>query len=142
MLIMWIHPILQLLATVAGCYVLYLGFHRFMMLHMNRKMPFDWKKHVYWGKIAIGIWMIGLALGLFFAWVGWGVILITDWHYLIAFMVIPTGICAFVTGYILDKYKKRRKLLPLLHGLNNLLLMVLVFFQLYTGILIIRDYLL
>jgi hypothetical protein len=32
--------------------------------------------------------------------------------------------------------------LPLAHGINNLVLMLLILFQLYTGVLIIRDYLL
>lgn len=140
--VMWIHPVLQLIATAIGCYVFYLGFRRFIIKHFNKIGVFNWKKHVYWGKVAIILWVIGLGVGLLFAWVGWNTILITDWHYIGAFAIIPVAAGGFISGHILDKYKKRRKLLPLFHGLNNLILMLLVLFQLYTGILIIRDYLL
>jgi hypothetical protein len=139
---MWIHPALQLFATIAGGYVFYLGIRRFMMLHMKKKVPFNWKGHVLWGKIAIALWIAGMGLGLFFAWMGWGAMLITGWHYIAGFIIIPLAAAGFATGYVLDKYKKKRAVLPLAHGINNLVLMLLILFQLYTGVLIIRDYLL
>ena len=120
--IMWIHPLVQLIATVAGFTAMYWGVKRFQMVHLKQKVIFPWKNHVLWGSIALALWAIGLGLGLLFAHLGWGAILITDVHYMVAFAVAPLCVTAYSTVCILDRYKKKRTVLNVVHGVNNLLL--------------------
>lgn len=137
---MWFHPALQMFATVAGLIVMYWGCKRFMMAHMKKKAMFPWKKHVRWGTVVLLIWVVGLGLGLLFADMGWGAILVTEIHYLVAFAIAPLCVTAYVTGYILDKYKKKRTVLPLVHGVNNLILCLLVVVQVVTGVWVIKVF--
>ena len=50
----------------------------------------------------------------------------------------PLCIIGYVTGYILDKYKKKRTVLPIVHAVNNIVLCVLACVQVYTGVMVIR----
>lgn len=140
-IIMWIHPFIQVIATIAGFAAMYWGFKRFQMVHLKQKVMFPWKKHVRWGTVALIVWAIGLALGLIFAQMGWGSMLVTDMHYMVAFAVAPLCVTAFVTGIILDKYKKKRTVLNVVHGVNNLLLCLLICIQVVTGVWVIKVFL-
>lgn len=135
---MWFHPLLQLCVTVIGFIALYWGWKRFQMKHLKKRVMFPWKKHVFWGTVALAIWILGLGLGLAFAQLGWGSMLITEIHYIVAFAMAPLCIIGYVTGYILDKYKKKRTVLPIVHAVNNIVLCVLASVQVYTGVMVIR----
>ena len=139
---MWVHPALQITATVIGFIVMYWGWKRFQMAHLKKKVMFPWKKHVFWGSIVLLVWALELPIGLAMAQLGWGAILVTDLHYMVAFAITPLCVTAYVTGYFLDRYKKKRKLLPIVHGVNNLILCLLIATQLYTGAIVIKDFLL
>ncbi|MFV0349454.1 MAG: DUF4079 family protein [Halodesulfovibrio sp.] len=139
--IMWIHPIIQLIATIAGFAAMYWGFRRFQMIHLKHKVMFPWKQHVRWGSIALLLWTAGLGLGLLFAHLGWGSILVTDIHYMIGFAVAPLCVTAYATGFAMDKYKKKRTLLNVVHGVNNLLLCLLICIQIVTGVWVIKVFL-
>lgn len=139
---LWIHPILQTLAFALSLYVLYLGWLRFQASHMGRKVLFPWKRHVQQGAAVMVVWCLGFVIGLGAAWLNWNIVLITGWHHRLALVMIPFLIFGLASGVIMDKRKKKRRLLPLLHGINNTLLVAAVTVQLYTGILVIRDYML
>jgi len=138
----WIHPVLQFVATLIGLYAMYLGWVRFQAAHMGRKMVFPWKPHVKWGTVALGIWAAGSLLGLAVARLAWSSVFITGAHAWVGLLMVPLCAVGYLTGQRMDVVKKRRKLLPLVHGANNLLLVVLALWQLWTGIVVVRVYLL
>ena len=56
--------------------------------------------------------------------------------------MLPMIILGLGSGFVMDRVKAKRRLLPLAHGAVNALLVLLALCQLYTGIAIIRDMLL
>ena len=139
---LWIHPLLQFTALLIAIYVLYLGYQRFAATRLGKKGPFAWKRHVRLGSLAIFIWLPGLGLGLLLAWLSWSNIAITGVHFVVAMIMIPFIIFGYTSGWVMDRHKAKRTVLPLLHGANNLLLVLLTLAQLGTGLLVIRDFVL
>ncbi len=140
-LIMWIHPFIQVVATLAGFVAMYWGVRRFQMVHLKQKVPFPWKQHVRLGSFALCIWTLGLGIGLLAAHQGWGSIMVTDIHYMVGFAVAPLCVTAYITGTIMDKRKKKRTVLNVVHGVNNLLLCLLICVQVVTGVWVIKVFL-
>lgn len=139
---LWIHPILQTLAFLLSFSVLYLGWLRFQTSHLGRKVLFPWKRHVQQGIAVMVIWCLGFVIGLGAAWESWNIVLVTGWHHRVVLGMIPFLVFGLASGWIMDQRKQKRRWLPLLHGINNTLLVAATAFQLYTGILVIRDYML
>jgi hypothetical protein len=139
---MWIHPALQLTALVLGLYALYLGWQRFALAHLGRKVMFPWKRHVALGSTVMALWVAGLLLGLGMAWWAWNMVFITGLHHRTALTMVPLLGFGYFSGLVMHKRKAKRKALPLAHAINNLLLVLLGLSQLATGALIVRDYLL
>ncbi|MFH1033017.1 MAG: DUF4079 domain-containing protein [Pseudomonadota bacterium] len=139
---MWIHPTLQLAGLLLGLYALYLGWRRFAFAHLGRKVIFLWKRHVALGSTVMAIWLAGLLLGLGMAWWAWGVVLITGLHHQTALLMVPLLGFGYFSGLVMHRRKAKRKVLPLAHAVNNLLLVLLTLSQLATGAVIVRDYLL
>ncbi len=130
----WIHPVLISLITVLAIYVTWLGVLRTCSLHFKRKIPFLWKRHVRLGTIVLFIWAVGAFLGLGGAYYAWNGTFIGELHAQVGLIMVPLAIIGYLTGAQLDKVKKRRKWLPIIHGVNNVLLLGLSFWQVYTGI--------
>ncbi|SOB59334.1 conserved membrane protein of unknown function [Pseudodesulfovibrio profundus] len=139
---LWVHPFLQICATIIGLYAGYHGVKRLLSQHAGLKIPFNWKQHVTIGRIAIGLWMLGMAGGLTVARLKWEVNFVTGAHYKIAFTMLPLMIFGAVSGYYMDKNKAKRTLLPLAHGVCNLLLVGLALYQIRTGWQVIKDFIL
>ncbi len=139
-MIMWIHPVLQTLALILSLYVLYLGWVRFTFAHLGRKgVVFAWKRHVLMGKVVLCTWAVDFAIGLAAAWWGWSTVFITNHHYKVALVMLPLIFFALATGLVMDRVKAKRTALPLAHGAANALLVLLALYQLYTGVIILRD---
>lgn len=138
----WMHPVLQFTATLAGLYVMYFGWVRFQSAHLGRKLVFPWKQHVKWGTITLAVWAAGGLGGMGVARMAWSNSFLTGVHAWVGLVMIPLCAVGYLTGQRLDAVKKRRKWLPLLHGANNLLLVVLSLWQIWTGIGVVRTYLL
>lgn len=139
---MWTHPLLQFSGLLLSLYALFLGYKRFAATRLGKKSPFAWKRHVLLGTVAMAIWLPGLGLGLFLAWWQWHIVFITGPHYITALTMVPFIIFGYVTGYIMDKHKAKRTALPLIHGANNLLLVLMALSQLGTGLAVLRDFVL
>ena len=86
---LWIHPLLQLVATGLALYALHLGWIRFRANHLGQKGPFAWKQHVIYGKYAHILWMCGLVLGQYAVSSQWGANGITGSHYWAGQAMIP-----------------------------------------------------
>ena len=139
-MIMWIHPVLQTLALVLSLYVLALGWVRFAFAHLGKKgIIFAWKRHVLLGKIVLCAWASAYVIGLGAAWWGWQSVFITGTHYQVGLAMLPLIAFGLASGLAMDRVKAKRTALPLAHGAVNALLVLLALYQLFTGILILRD---
>lgn len=139
---LWVHPLLQIIATMFGIYAGYLGAERFMSQHLHMRTQFLWKRHVFVGRIALALWMIGLIGGATVARLKWQVNFVTGAHYQIAFLMVPLMVLGVLTGIYMDRKKAKRTLLPLLHGTCNMLALFLAFLQIRTGWQVIKDFIL
>lgn len=128
-----IHPILQFSAILPALYVFYLGFQRFRMLHLKQKAKFNWKRHVFLGKIVLITWLLGMLGGLSMAYYTWHGFLVTGTHGRVAFIMLPLILFGLFSGLYMNKKKKKRKILPFIHGTANLILLILALYQISTG---------
>jgi hypothetical protein len=139
---LWIHPLLQLAATGLALYVLSLGWVRFQVNHLGKKGKFMWADHVRLGKYTHIMWMGGLVLGQYAVAQYWGDNGITGNHFLFGQLMMPCIAAGYVTGFIMDRNKKKRPYMPLVHGVFNMLAVLLALFQVVTGVVVIRDFML
>ncbi len=139
---LWLHPVIQLLATIAGLYVLFLGWQKFKILHLGKQARFDWKSHVFWGRIVIIVWLGGLVLGKIAVNSHWGMSPVFLRHSQGAMVMVPFMLIAYLTGSVMDRKKKKRFWLPAVHGANNMILLGLALYQLYTGYFIVVNFIL
>ncbi|MFZ0614090.1 MAG: DUF4079 family protein [Desulfobacterales bacterium] len=141
-MLLWIHPILQSLTGLLALYVLWLGLTRFAGRHFGSRTVFRWKRHVLLGKAVVVIWTLGAAGGLTMTYVTYGRIFPGSLHFIIGVLALLLMLVAWLTGSHLDRHRDKSDVLPVLHMTNNLLLLILVAMQLYTGIGIIQSALL
>ena len=137
-----IHPIFQSIGILIVLYVWVLGFSRFRSLHLKQKSRFNWKNHVRFAIIGTGILLMGIAGGLYMVKSSWHGILITGIHAQTGVLILFFILFAIGSGVYMDKKRKKRKILPLIHGISNTMLLLLSFSQVYTGIRIYRSYVL
>ncbi len=137
-----IHPIFQSVGILMAVYVWGLGFSRFRSLHLKQKIRFNRKQHVRFGIIGTGIWLIGICGGLFMVKSSWYGMLITGIHSKIGVLMIPFILFALGSGLYMDRKKKKRKALPLVHGISNTVMLLLALSQIYTGIRVYQEYVL
>ena len=131
--LLYIHPATQFIATMMAIYALVIGGQRFRFLHLGQKASFKWQRHVWFGGCAVFLWFIGFWGGLFVVKNFWYSVLITGLHAKVGAAMIPLMLFGIITGMYMHKKKKKRKVLPLLHGINNLILLILALFQFYSG---------
>lgn len=136
---LWIHPLLELLATGLAIYALSLGWPRFQANHLGKSTHFAWHEHVKHGKYAHILWMAGLVLGQYAVSSTWGNNGATGNHYWIGQVMMLCIAGGYITGVIMDRDKKQRQYLPLVHGVFNALAVLLALTQVYTGSLILRE---
>lgn len=139
---LWVHPVLQFICTIFALYVMWLGIRRFRAAHLKHKVVFNWKRHVLYGKAVLIIWFVAFVWGAGATRIIWGVSDVTGTHYLVGLIMLPLLVTGYATGHVLDKVKKRRKILPLVHGANNVLLLGLALYQVWTGIAAVQLFLL
>ncbi len=133
MIMLIFHPILELSATLLCIYVLVLGAARFRRLHLKQKTFFKWQRHVMLGTAALLVLLSGALFGLLMVKVYWHGVFITGSHGRRLFYILPLTLAGLSSGWYMHKWKKRRVLLPLIHGSINVLLVVLLFLQAFSG---------
>lgn len=128
-----IHPIIQLSAIVLTLYVFYLGVQRFRSLHLHQKTVFRWKRHVLLGKIALLALAGGMMGGMTMAYLYFHGLLITGIHGKTALVMAVFIIFGGASGLYMNHNKKKRTALPVIHGLNNFILLIFALTQVITG---------
>lgn len=114
-------------------YVFYLGIQRVRSLHLHHKTLFRWKRHVLLGKIALLAMLGGMIGGMTMAYLYWRGFLTTGFHGRVALVMTPFIIFGAASGLYMNRKKKKRKALPMIHGLINLVILILVLTQAVTG---------
>ncbi|MEG2171647.1 MAG: hypothetical protein RRY29_00145 [Desulfovibrionaceae bacterium] len=137
--LLWVHPLMQTIAVMLGTWAMWQGWKRVQM-QRGVKVIFPWKQHVRWGAVALIMWTLG-ALGFYVTLDLFGSTHITGLHAQLAWPIIALSIFGLVTGYSMDKYKRKRVYLNVTHGIVNILLMVLVIIELITGFLLLETFL-
>lgn len=132
--VLWVHPILQIIATLMGLWVMEMGVRRFLFAHLKVKgIFFNWKRHVLLGKIVLVVWLLGLVVGVWAMHYAMGAYNVTGGHFNAALPIAGLAGIGYATGHVMDRDRKRRKILNLFHGINNTVLLALVFYQVWTG---------
>lgn len=129
----WLHPVWQAAATLLSLHVLYLAWARVQCNHLGRKVAFAWKDHVRWGRWTIGLWMLGALLGIAVARLEWGAFFITGPHAWVGLAFLALALFGYLSGHVMDKVKKRRKALPIAHGIVNVALVAAALWQVWSG---------
>jgi nitric oxide reductase large subunit len=137
-----IHPIIQLSALLLALYVFYLGIQRFQFFHLHQKAVFRWKRHVALGEIALGVLLAGMLGGLAMVYVYWHGFLITGIHGKFALVMVPFIIFGLVSGLYMNHKKRKRRILPFVHGLNNLVVLIMAIGQIISGLWVYRAFVL
>lgn len=137
-----VHPVIQGSAILLALYVFFLGVQRFRFLHLSHGVAFKWKRHVFLGAIALGAWLIGIVGGMTMVYLHWYGFLMTGAHWKVALMMVPFIIFGLGSGLYMNHNKKKRKVLPLIHGLSNLVLLIFALTQVVSGWLVYRVFVL
>ena len=130
--LLWLHPVMQVFALLLGIFAMWQGMQRVAMNHFKKKIIFQWKSHVRWGSLAMILWIAG-AFGFYVTHAVFGETHITGIHAVLAWWIIALCVAGLLTGAVMDQRKKKRFWLPVVHGGLNVLLLVLVLFECYTG---------
>jgi hypothetical protein len=128
------HPVFMVLAFLPVLYALGSGFRRFMGTLKGRKVVFAWRNHVRAGSAGLGMWLLGSLGGGAMTTILLGGIGITGLHYQVARIMIPLLVVGAGLGLYMDRSRKKRVVLPVVHGVNNVILVLLGGVQLVTGI--------
>jgi len=130
---LFLHPVIQCSATLVALYGFGLGVQRFRSLHLKQKATFNWKRHVLLGEVAMITWLIGMLGGAVMTYMTWHGFLITGTHGKVARVMLPLILFGLISGLYMNHRKKKRKLLPLIHGLNNMVVLALASYQISSG---------
>lgn len=132
----YLHPVMQSLVFLLALLVMYQGSKRIGM-QLGKKAIFPWKQHVKLGSYALILWIIGASLGSAVTDLLFGSTNVTAWHSATASYVLGLAVFGLATGFVMNKYKKKRKYLPILHGVSNFILLILFVYVAYTGMSIL-----
>ena len=140
-LILSIHPIAQVGAILLAIYAAYLGLQRARSLHFGKSAKFLRQRHAITGAIGL-ISMLG--------GIGAGVIMVDRYllnpdmglHEAVAMIMLPLGLFGIISGFFLYLKPRPRRILPALHGINNLIILALALAQIVTGTMAYLRYVL
>ncbi len=103
------------------------------MLHLKQKTRFNWKQHVLLGIMTLLTLLAGMVGGMSMVYLNWHGFLVTGVHGKIALVILPMVLFGLISGLYMNSKKKKRKALPFIHGTVNLFLLLLAFYQMYSG---------
>jgi hypothetical protein len=113
---------------------MWLGIKRFAATSMGKKVAFNWKLHVRLGMVVLITALAGAAGGMIMARSYWSVWVVPEGHAILGLIAVPFIIFGGITGWYMNSRKRPRKVLPLIHGLNNLVLLGLFVALVLSGL--------
>ena len=134
------HPVFMTLALFLSLWVAWQGINRVRISLFKHKVQFNWKGHVRYGIIVMSTWFFGMIAGGIMAKLIYGATGMTGDHRTIAMIMLPLILFGEGSGLYMKFKKAPRKILPIFHGVNNLVLVLLAFMQLYTGFNLVRGF--
>lgn len=140
-LILSLHPVGQIIAILFACYAAYLGLQRTKSLHFGKTTGFYRERHVITGAIALFSMLGGIAAGSIMVN---RYLLSPDMglHVAVAMIILVLGLFGIISGFVLYLKPKQRRILPAVHGINNLVILLLALVQVVTGIMAYMRYVL
>jgi hypothetical protein len=141
-MLLWIHPIVQSLTALLALYVLWLGLSRFASRHLGKQTVFQWQRHVRLGKVVVLVWALGAVGGLIMTYMTYGKIFTESLHFRIGMIMLAVLLVTWLTGTRMDRRKGASQALPVLHLINNVVLLILAAVQVITGLGIVQSALL
>jgi hypothetical protein len=141
-MLLWIHPIAQALTTLLALYVLRLGLSRFASRHLGKTTAFNWNRHVTLGKVVVVVWALGALGGLSVTYLTYGKIFTQSLHFRIGIIMLPVLLITYLTGTRMDRRRGQSNILPVVHLVNNVILLILAGMQVVTGLDIVQKALL
>jgi hypothetical protein len=137
----FIHPVVMLIAIIAGIYNGALGWKRFQF--KRGKAPasaFPWQGHIRWGtRFFILLW-IGALIGIGYVWYKTGPAVTAGMHAYLGFLILILFSIGYALGLILSKRKGTDRL-ALIHMGINYGTFLLVAFQIVLGVLFLTFFL-
>jgi len=137
-----IHPIVQCLAILLALYVFFLGLQRFRFLHLHHETVFHWRRHVGLGETALGVLLAGMGGGIAIVYSTWHGLFITGIHGKVALVMAPFIIFGIISGLYMNRTKRKRRILPFIHGLNNLVVLIMAIGQIISGLWVYKTFVL
>jgi hypothetical protein len=137
-MLLWIHPIVQALTALLALYVLRLGLSRFASRHLGKTTVFQWNRHVMLGRVVVAVWALGAIGGLTVTYLTYGKLYTESLHFKIGITILLVLLITFLTGTRLNRRRNQSNILPVVHLINNILLLILVGIQVVTGLHIVR----
>ena len=132
-----LHPIFMGLTLLLALWVAYQGINRFRFSVLKQKADFNWKAHTRYGLAVLGLWVIGMAAGSLMTYLAHGTMGITGFHRATAIAMLPFIVFGAVSGLYMDKKKRPRRILPILHGAANMILLAMAVSQSMTGLVLV-----
>jgi hypothetical protein len=141
-MLLWIHPIVQSLTALLALYVLWMGLSRFASRHLGQSTVFQWKRHVMLGKVVVVVWALGALGGLVMTYMNYGKVFTESLHFRVGMIMLAVLLVTWLTGSRLDRRRDQSNVLPVVHLVNNILLLILAAVQVVTGLGIVQSALL
>jgi len=94
------------------------------------------------GEIALGVLLAGMVGGIVMVYISWHGLFITGIHGKVALVMAPFIIFGLVSGLYMNHTKRKRRILPFVHGLNNLVALIMAIGQIISGVWVYRAFVL
>jgi len=85
---------------------------------------------------------MGMAGGITMVRIYWHRFFMTGIHGKVALVMIPFILFGFFSGFYMNTVKKKRTILPLIHGINNFCTLILALSQIMTGLMVYYHFVL
>ena len=141
-MLLFVHPLVQMIAIVLVGYTFVLGLQRFRSKHLRQPVSFAWQRHVWLGSTALLTLTGGVAAGLLIVFLFWHRLLLTGLHGRSAIVLLPFLLFGLISGWRLHTVKRKRTVLPIIHGINNTVVLGLCLLQIASGIAVLRKFVL
>ncbi len=94
------------------------------------------------GEIALGVLLAGMVGGIAIVYISWHGLFIAGIHGKVALVMAPFIIFGLISGLYMRRKKKQRRILTFVHGLNNLVILIMALSQVISGFWVYRAFVL